>query len=156
MKNCFKCGKEKPLTEFYRHSKMADGHLNKCKSCAKTDSQINFERNMRDPQRFEMELERQRVKQRKKKIIIGTKEKTATIARYARRYPEKIAAHKAVKIALSSGDLKRKPCEKCSAEKAQAHHEDYSKPLDVNWLCSTHHAERHVEIRKQKRLGLIS
>ena len=41
MKSCFKCGAEKPLTDFYTHSRMKDGHLNKCKSCTKRDVSLN-------------------------------------------------------------------------------------------------------------------
>lgn len=63
------------------------------------------------------------------------------------RFPEKVKARKAFYNAVYSGKLKKYPCEKCGSSKAHGHHEDYSKPFDVTWLCPKHHAERHVEIK---------
>lgn len=44
---------------------------------------------------------------------------------------------------IASGKLKREPCEVCGAIQVEAHHDDYSKPLEVRWLCHTHHREHH-------------
>ena len=58
------------------------------------------------------------------------------------RNPEKRRAHSKVSYALRSGKLTRQPCEKCGATKrVHAHHDDYSKQLEVRWLCPVHHAE---------------
>ena len=45
MKICFKCNTKKELKDFYKHSKMKDGHLNKCKECNKKDVQNNYAKN---------------------------------------------------------------------------------------------------------------
>ena len=54
-------------------------------------------------------------------------------------------AHAAVARALRLGQIIRRPCEEegCLDLKTEAHHEDYSQPLAVTWLCRTHHRRRH-------------
>lgn len=70
---------------------------------------------------------------------------------------EKYLAHKKVENAIKSGRLTRQPCERCgSTERVHAHHDDYSKPMDVMWLCPTHHGERHRELRAIERDRLES
>lgn len=63
--------------------------------------------------------------------------------RQKERWPEKELARKAVRNALKRGQLKRTPCEKCGEPKSEGHHDDYSKPLEVRWLCRRHHIEHH-------------
>lgn len=58
-------------------------------------------------------------------------------------HPERKKARQAVNHAIQAGRLERQPCEVCGNPKAQGHHDDYSKPLQVRWLCHVHHREVH-------------
>lgn len=62
----------------------------------------------------------------------------------AARDSAKERAHKVVQRLINSGGLKRKPCVVCGRTPAQAHHEDYSKPECVHWLCCMHHQQIHA------------
>lgn len=83
---------------------------------------------------------------------------STTVARYwpyatKRDHDEarRLAGH-AVRAAVKSGALKRQACERCPrwqrgpVPRAEAHHDDYARPLDVTWLCRRHHRERHREL----------
>ena len=59
------------------------------------------------------------------------------------RYPEKINARKKVSRAVKTGKLIKQSCEKCGELKTQAHHDDYTKPLDIRWLCRKCHKMEH-------------
>lgn len=52
-------------------------------------------------------------------------------------------AHEKVANAVSHGFELHKPCEICGAENSFAHHDDYTKPLEVRFLCQKHHSEWH-------------
>lgn len=47
------------------------------------------------------------------------------------------------KIYLKRGLIEKKPCEVCGSEKSEMHHEDYSNPMLVKWLCREHHLQLH-------------
>jgi ribosomal protein S27AE len=44
---------------------------------------------------------------------------------------------------LKMGKMQREPCQGCGSNQAVAHHEDYSKPLDVKWVCEHCHKAVH-------------
>jgi hypothetical protein len=46
--------------------------------------------------------------------------------------------------AMRQGRISRQPCEVCGNPKVDAHHDDYSRPLKVRWLCRSHHRQHHA------------
>ncbi len=70
-KKCFKCEITKPLEEFYKHKKMNDGHVNKCKECNKKDVRDNYQENLKDA----LFIEKERERNKEKYYRLGYKEK---------------------------------------------------------------------------------
>ena len=136
-KVCFKCGTLKPLSDFYKHSMMSGGHLNKCKTCAKFDVTANRLKNIDRIRKYD----RDRAKNPDR-----ARNAAAISTKWRQRDKRLTAAHNAVTRAVRKGVLDRKACEKCGADKSYAHHEDYNRPLIVVWLCQPCHKARHKEM----------
>lgn len=86
--------------------------------------------------------------EKRKEVAARWKKRNPALARAVNRRwddrnPEKKAAHIAVHNAIRDGRLVRQPCEVCETVTVHAHHDDYSKPLDVRWLCVKHHGVHH-------------
>ena len=82
--------------------------------------------------------------------VEATRKRRAAAREYERdRYQNdpvfraKKKARNMVSIRLARGTMQRQPCEVCGAEPAEAHHDDYSKPLIIRWLCKPHHEDHH-------------
>ncbi len=127
-KKCFKCGEVKPLEQFYRHPQMGDGHLNKCGVCARADVRLN----------------------RRAKREYYNKYDTARyqlLKRWPTRDEAKRRATSMINIRVQRGTMKRPDaCSQCARTdlKIEGHHDDYTKPLVVRWLCTSCHDNHHA------------
>jgi len=78
------------------------------------------------------------------------KRRATNVRRYAKdpRKRHKYLARWEAKRAISRGLIVRKPCEVCGESKVHAHHDDYSKPLNIRWLCLIHHRQFHAAAKE--------
>lgn len=155
MKTCFKCGKTLPLSGFYKHPGMADGHLGKCKECAKADSIATRYRKIEHYAAYD--AFRNTTDNRKARRAVYLKN-------FRARNAAKVSAHNAVRRAVASGRLIRpKSCSECGAisdgtrrTQIHAHHDDYSRKLDVRWLCPACHVKQHTELQSVDHSVLVT
>lgn len=131
-KTCFKCGVEKPLDDFYRHPQMGDGHLGKCKVCTRLDVLVDRHTNPRV-----REYDRRRASLPHRVAL-----RKQTYEQWKQDNPERAKAIQAANNAVRDGKLVAPSfCEGCGLPKRlEKHHQDYSRPLLVVWLCKPCHA----------------
>jgi|APSaa5957512493_1039668.scaffolds.fasta_scaffold85882_2 hypothetical protein len=131
LKTCFKCRVERPLSEFYKHKQMADGHLNKCKTCAKSDSTNHRNNNIESIREYD----------RKR----GARQTPEYQQSKRAKHPHQYKAQSMVSNAIRDGKFKRdNACESCgSGCRTHGHHDDYAYPLAVRWLCPACHHQWH-------------
>jgi len=123
---CTKCNEEKSLKTAFWKRKNGSRFYTHCKMCKRIASR-----------------EGDKAYQKRKRAA-DPKKKIKETREYERKHPEILSAYRKVNAAIFSGKLKKQPCVKCGIEPAHAHHEDYSKPLEVIWLCPSDHKKRHL------------
>jgi hypothetical protein len=141
MKICVSCNIRKSKIDFYDADK-------KCKECRKALVKKYRAKNLEKIREYDQSranlphrvAAREAYKKTERGIERGNFGKYAWIDRNR----EKRDAHIIVGNALRHGKLIRQPCA-CGNPKSEAHHEDYSKPLEVVWLCRRCHIDLHKE-----------
>lgn len=149
MKVCKSCKVEKPLIDYYVHKETKDGYLNNCKECVKLRVHKHRLNNIDTVNAYDKKRSMlpHRVKARKEylKTEQGQVARKKALLNYKNNYPLKYAAHMVTRNAIRDGKLiKQTNCSKCNSDyKIEAHHDDYTKPLEVRWLCELCHKEWH-------------
>ena len=171
MKPCSKCKQDKALSEFRQYS--PNKYRGACKDCEKKSS-----REYRQSHRAEVKesLRKYNESHRIERATFSREyywAHTKEIAEQSRKYsqtpegrltngkgakkyrldhPEKTKAHDILNHAVRAGKLERPDtCEDCSKKrKVHGHHEDYDKPLEVDWLCQACHIELHRLLREKE------
>lgn len=119
---CKSCGEIKPLSEFHSRPETTFGYRRECKECR---------------------CIRQRLYS---KTDSGKSVQKVADQKRNKKFPERRSARSKLFRAISLGLVYQTPCLVCGAE-SEAHHPDYSQPLDVVWLCQKHHKEAHLIAR---------
>jgi hypothetical protein len=145
-KCCTRCGEEKPLEQFYANRRSRDGKQSACKPCMKAAKNAWEKRN-----RDKVNARKRRYYQRRPEVV------RRHVDKWTAKYPERRQAAIHVMHALRDGKLKRgSRCERCAREgRIEGHHRDYSKPLEVEWLCPVCHEVADEERRCAEALNTV-
>jgi hypothetical protein len=151
---CKQCSQEKPPSEYYASNKST------CRECLRSNAlayrAANIDRVREyDRNRPNHDSRRELNKDRYRRVMADPEERRRVFDRlkfWQVQNSDKRKAHILVGNAIKRGRLVKQPCERCgAADGLHAHHEDYSRPLDVTWLCVPCHAQRHREINEERR-----
>lgn len=130
MKKCSVCKTEKSLDSFYKNTAGSELLMSRCKVC---HIRLGKERRQKNPEQSRAQGRRNYSLRRE--AVLGYLKGYRTRNLFRKRAQNK------VQKALLKGKLARTPCF-CGNEKVDGHHPDYSKPLEVIWLCRKHHLEQ--------------
>lgn len=128
-KTCSACGITKPLDSFVKNRHRPGGRGSPCIVCWRRNDALRHRAKFQNDASHRQASNKARSLRRKP----------------YKRDPVKNKARLALAHAVQRGEIIRpSACEKCGTTcQPHGHHEDYSKPLDVQWLCKDCHAKVH-------------
>lgn len=149
MKTCTKCLEGKPESDFYKDSRKSSGLMSACKLCHALMVQ-KYQGTAKGVEALRVATAKysqtSKAKERDARYYASEKglaKGRRNSLRQKELHPTKVTARYRVKAAIKSGKLVRGSCEICGDTKAEGHHDNYEKPLEVRWLCKHHHVEFH-------------
>lgn len=142
---CPECGESKPDDGFYARAKS-------CKECVKTRVKAyrlaNRDHYLAYDKARNTRPDRAALRATYAKTDKGRQVRSRALNRWSNEHPDRIAASRALNNAVRDGRVSPWPiCAMpgCERTRVDAHHPDYSRPLDVVWLCTRHHHALHLE-----------
>lgn len=130
-KKCTLCGEMKPLSEYYFIRKR-NRYFSRCIECTRIESRL-YQRRTYTKQAGVDRYAKRKARGKLHGFYLKMKSK----------HPLQFEARNIFHLAKLRGVLIKQPCEVCGNVKSDGHHDDYSKPLEVRWLCRVHHMELH-------------
>lgn len=151
--HCRTCNQDKVPSDFYPSVSY------KCKACIldygrKWESSNKDKVKAKNKRTWAKHREKRILNLRKYRAIHGTtrsKNYKESVKQWRKNHPKEFAAHTAVYRAVKNGTLKRpESCSRCGKPcDPVGHHHDYSKPLDVVWVCVSCHRQIHWELNQK-------
>ena len=137
---CTRCGVEQPLSDFEKRSNRPSGRGSRCRECMRKRTKVYYSEHVNERRAHARRYGRLVPKDRKRY-------RTLTSREVMERYPEKERARRTLRNAVQKGHIaKPGSCTVCGCvprRHLHGHHDDYSRPLDVSWLCHDCHMLRH-------------
>ena len=160
MKCCTTCGIEKTLSDFNKDKNLKDGHAYCCKDCVRIYKKKYREKNLDKLKEYDRRRANLPHREQARKLYAETEKGKhvgrKSVDRWSMLNEVKIKAQDKLHKAVASGKIQRKPCSICGDLRAQGHHEDYTKPLEVVWYCQKHHSLRHKELREMRAIRQVN
>ena len=146
-KHCSACGERKHIDEFHANRNSKDGLTSRCKPCAISAAKAHRDANKEHFKAYDKaranKPERVSARIAYASTESGKASKSASMKKYLSMHPGRAKARTIFGHQLRIGAIVPMPCFVCGNGNTEGHHPDYSRPLDVVWLCIPHHKEVH-------------